>query len=481
MAYSTYGCAPDVENLRDNWREFQDVLDRYGIDRLYHFTDRSNIRSISDSGALLSWRQICSSGVDVPCPGGSDTSHGLDRSLRLDDYVRLSFVSDHPMMHVAKNEGRIDDPVILEISTDVLMSKGVLFTDCNAARTRQGFEKGGDIDFFRSKIHFRTFSRRYFDLDLDERPYYQAEVLVPRSVPLRYVLNREECGIYVSPEKLRPVRMRDEKEEQLSRALVGQLTLMKAAREWVDGNIGFKADRAAVHSGGKDEVVLSWNKIPTEYRGIVNSLTVNGVDCKGKDSITVRPTETTSYRLAVSVGGKIVGKFVTVRMVGAVTSEFKSDFEYVIPGGSVTLSWDVKNAASVELVGYGKVSACGSKKVPVRAASLFTLRITDEFGESSRSFVTVCVSPEPLIKKVVVPQPVECDNTGEAGKTSPLRPLAPNLKRVSFGKGLLRKAKPVRMDGLGVSGPGRSIRRVGRSLISSFENILRKIKQLISK
>lgn len=112
---------------------------------------------------------------------------------------------------------------------------------------------------------------------------------------------------------------------------------------------------------------------------------------------------------------------------------------------------------------------------------MFSLCVTDEFGVSIRKFVTVCVSPEPLIKEVVVPQPAKGDNWDEAGKTPPRRPLSPSLKRVCFGKGLLREAKPVRMEGLGVSGSLNSASVVGQSLIRSFKNILNKIKQLISK
>ena len=35
---------------RSNWKEFQDILDDYGIDTLYHFTDRDNLESIIQNG-----------------------------------------------------------------------------------------------------------------------------------------------------------------------------------------------------------------------------------------------------------------------------------------------------------------------------------------------------------------------------------------------------------------------------------------------
>ena len=33
-------------NKRYNWAEFKAILERYGITKLYHFTDRDNLESI---------------------------------------------------------------------------------------------------------------------------------------------------------------------------------------------------------------------------------------------------------------------------------------------------------------------------------------------------------------------------------------------------------------------------------------------------
>ena len=57
----------------------------------------------------------------------------LDERKGLGDFVRLSFTPRHPMMYVALREGRLSDPVILEISLGVVLIPGTLFSDRNAA------------------------------------------------------------------------------------------------------------------------------------------------------------------------------------------------------------------------------------------------------------------------------------------------------------------------------------------------------------
>ncbi len=169
----------------------QEQLKSKGVYSFYHFTDRRNLRSIVQSGGLLSWKDCLRSGVRINKPGGSDVSRTLDEKVGLESYVRVSFVRDNPMMYVAQNDGRIDDPVVLKISTEVAGLPDVLFSDRNAASTKKGFLRGG-WSKMKSHIRFNVFNRRYFDLDEDDRPYYQAEVLVPHKIPLRYITKYEK-------------------------------------------------------------------------------------------------------------------------------------------------------------------------------------------------------------------------------------------------------------------------------------------------
>lgn len=41
-----------------------------------------------------------------------------------------------------------------------------------------------------TNIHFETITQnRYFDIDTDEQPFYQAEVMVKKYIPLKYIMN----------------------------------------------------------------------------------------------------------------------------------------------------------------------------------------------------------------------------------------------------------------------------------------------------
>ena len=146
-------------NKRDNWQEFQQVLEANNITKLYHFTDRDNIESIINNGGLYSWGDCDDKGIKIPKPGGSDGSKQLDARDNLEHYVRVSFTTQHPMMFVAMNDGRISNPVILEIDLDAIYWKNTLYSDRNA--TKNGAQKGVSVEDFK-KIHFKTISHFIF-------------------------------------------------------------------------------------------------------------------------------------------------------------------------------------------------------------------------------------------------------------------------------------------------------------------------------
>lgn len=157
-----------------------------GITKLYHFTDRSNIPSIISNGGLYSWYACEQKGIKISRPGGSDTSKSLDSYKGLANYVRLSFTRNHPMMYVAKNEGRISDPVILEIDLSVAGYSTTKFSDRNAAKNSAIIATG--YNGVRN-IHLSTVKQStHFDLG-DETQYYQAEVLVYEKIPLSLITN----------------------------------------------------------------------------------------------------------------------------------------------------------------------------------------------------------------------------------------------------------------------------------------------------
>ncbi len=180
---------------KSNWQEYDEVIRRNGIRKLYHFTDRDNLESIIRNGGLYSWADCDRKGIKIQKPGGSDGSRSLDMRDNLQDYVRVSFVTQHPMMYVAMNDGRISNPVILEIDPEVIYWKGSKYADRNA--TKNGALVGDGIDDF-NRIHFKSVKvSKHFDLDDDEQKFYQAEVLVKNFIPLEYIKNIGNFGIAI--------------------------------------------------------------------------------------------------------------------------------------------------------------------------------------------------------------------------------------------------------------------------------------------
>lgn len=178
---------------KQNWQEYKAILDKHGITKLYHFTDRDNLESIIRNGGLYSWSDCEKKGIKISKPGGGQLSRQLDSRDGLQSYVRVSFVMQHPMMYVAMNEGRISNPVILEIDPEVVYWDGTLYADRNA--TKNGANVGGTVDDL-NRIHFQSVkAQKHFDLDEDEQQFYQAEVLVKNFIPLQYIRNIGNFGI----------------------------------------------------------------------------------------------------------------------------------------------------------------------------------------------------------------------------------------------------------------------------------------------
>ena len=161
-----------------------------GITKLYHFTDKSNIPSIISNGGLFSWKACEKKGITINKPGGNDASHSLDFYRGLENYVRLSFTQRHPMMYLAQKDGRISNPVVLEIDLAVAGLITTLFADRNATKTDAVITAGYNGA---KNIHFSTVRQStHFNLSPEEKEFYQAEVLVLESVPLTCITNIDD-------------------------------------------------------------------------------------------------------------------------------------------------------------------------------------------------------------------------------------------------------------------------------------------------
>lgn len=106
----------------------EDILRRFRIDAVWHFTDRSNLDLIREHQGLLSLAESRRRGFEVPLPGGNQWSHDADIIKGVHKYVHLAFVDEHPMLFRAKLESRIKNPVWIKINSEIILYEGVRFT-----------------------------------------------------------------------------------------------------------------------------------------------------------------------------------------------------------------------------------------------------------------------------------------------------------------------------------------------------------------
>ena len=176
-----------------DWMGIDSLLSKHKIDCLYHFTDRSNLNSIIANRGLMSWADCKEKNISISRPGGDFLSRQCDERDNLHHYVRLSFTNQHPMMFVACKEGRIPNPIILEVDKSVLFEDTTLFSNMNAVKKEALVGRGWE--YFK-EIHFSSlFSRSYFDLPSEEKKYFQAEVLVRNYIPLEKIHNIGEFNL----------------------------------------------------------------------------------------------------------------------------------------------------------------------------------------------------------------------------------------------------------------------------------------------
>lgn len=174
------------DELKEDYNLFKEMLENNNISTFYHFTDEANLPSINKYGALFSLQYLDQNKILINKSGGSNYSKSIDYEKGLANYIRLSFVKNHPMRFVALKEGRINTPYLLEIDCDLLLTKPSLFTKKNAARSK--LKTFDDIKNF-SKLDFEIFNKNYFDLSKEDKKKYQAEILIPERIEKKFIKN----------------------------------------------------------------------------------------------------------------------------------------------------------------------------------------------------------------------------------------------------------------------------------------------------
>lgn len=167
-----------------NWREFQRVLQENGITAFYHFTDYRNLKSIKENNGLYSRHYADTNGIIINFPGGDSLSRDLDKRHGLQDYVRVSFCTDHPMQHRLEQIGR--KLVLLEVDIEVAYYENTIF--CNINATDSSHLKGTELNDL-ERIRFSATKRTFVSKEDSDFKHHQAEVLVKTWIPLEHITN----------------------------------------------------------------------------------------------------------------------------------------------------------------------------------------------------------------------------------------------------------------------------------------------------
>jgi len=174
----------NIDTYKKEWREYRKILQNHNIKKLYHFTDKENLFSIIKHGYLYSWHYLEKNNIGVPRPGGNALSRKLDSKKELEDYVRISFNKNQPMLYLAQKDGRILNPVIIEIDPEVIYWQNTKYSNMNAAANQAEIGEGiGDFRKIKMDIVLKD------EFDYMNKSFYQAEILVKTKISIDFFKN----------------------------------------------------------------------------------------------------------------------------------------------------------------------------------------------------------------------------------------------------------------------------------------------------
>ena len=169
---------------KENAQEILTYLKIKGVRYFYHFTDENNIMSIKKMGGLYSWYYCVNNDINIPNAGGDSQSRGLDTRQGLEDYVRLSFCSDHPMAYKKHKEG--SKLVLLRINIEVATFKETQFSNVNAAANNNSH--GTTFEDLK-RVNISATQQSYVRREDDIFHEHQAECMVKTFLPIEYIEN----------------------------------------------------------------------------------------------------------------------------------------------------------------------------------------------------------------------------------------------------------------------------------------------------
>jgi hypothetical protein len=177
----------------DKTIELQELVSRLRIDRLYHFAALANTGQIYQHKGMYSRCRHAEVGIQCQHFVSDDKSRANDSRNGLDKYIHLSFVRDHPMLHVSRKRNSHFRMLLLHINPKVLLLEGVMFTE---AMANSMFSSLYPVLALSDHLPLKD---RLPDTDvpggswtLEQFVDWKAQLLVPDFIPLNLVLRFED-------------------------------------------------------------------------------------------------------------------------------------------------------------------------------------------------------------------------------------------------------------------------------------------------
>jgi len=169
------------------------LIRKYGLDGVWHFTDKANLTSITQHGGLLPYAELQRRCIDIPAAGGNDWSHEADWRVGVDEYVHAAFIPNHPMLYRAKSDGRITQPCWLKVDVSILFTDGVRFTremaNKSDAKLLTSEDAKSEIDW---EVLFTRTDWKDPEIKARRQAAEKSQILIPGFVPLARILGMKD-------------------------------------------------------------------------------------------------------------------------------------------------------------------------------------------------------------------------------------------------------------------------------------------------
>lgn len=163
---------------------------------------------------------------------------------------------------------------------------------------------------------------------------------------------------------------------------------------------------------GKNETCeLRWNIRFAHSVSLISSEGKIEISSSGTKILSPTETEVLKFEALAIDNTTIFTEEIKIGVYDESVVQFKANRTYSYPQLPIVLSWNVSNAQSIELEGFGKQPDTGSLIVEPRTTTTYRLLVKDEFGEKCFEEM-IHMLPLPFIKTLMAPMPNFISNMG---------------------------------------------------------------------